>query len=177
MATPYFEEVQRMRDNRWLITFIFAIAIVSTLPLVYALYWQIGKDVPFGKEPMKDSELIVITLLVFIGVAGMMIILFSLKLEVRIDEQGVHYRMLPIKWDWRVVAPNEIVEYHFTDRYKMFESGGLGHHRNIFKNTRSFRIWGGKHVTIKFRDGHRLLLGTQDPGGMEWAMRKLMKKI
>ncbi|HEY0741736.1 MAG TPA: hypothetical protein VGD40_09745 [Chryseosolibacter sp.] len=177
MATPYFEEVQRMRDNRWLITFIFAVAILSTLPLVYALYWQIGQDVPFGEEPMKNGQLIVMTLFVFTAVAGMMFILFALKLEVRIDEQGIHYRMFPVKWEWRVVGPTEIVHYEFADRYRLFESGGIGHHRNIFKNTRSFRIWGGKHMTIKFRDGHRLLLGTRDPIGMEWAMRKLMKKI
>lgn len=177
MATPFFEEVQRMRDNRWLITLIFAIAILSILPLVYALYWQIGQGVPFGNKPMKDVQLILVTGFVVVGVAAMMFILFSLKLEVRIDEEGIHYRMFPIKWEWRIVVPHEIVEYHFADRYKLLESGGIGHHRNVFKNTRSFRIWGGKHVAIKFTDGHRLLLGTQDPGGMEWAMRKLMKKI
>lgn len=177
MATPYFEEVQRMRDNRWLITLIFAIAMFASLPMFFALYWQIGEGVPFGSEPMKDSHLIVMTIFILFAVTGMMFILFSLKLEVFIDDQGVHYRMFPIKWEWKMVGPAEIVEYHFAERYKLFESGGIGHHRNILKNTRSFRIWGGKHITITFKDGHRLLIGTQDISGMDWAMRKLMKKI
>lgn len=175
MATPYFQEVQRLRDNRWILLLIFGIALGAMLPLIYGLYWQVVKGVQWGNEPMKDSELIVMTIFVFTALIIMVFVMMSLRLEVFIDDEGVHYRMVPVKGKWRIVTPSQISSYTFADRYKLFESGGIGHHRNILKNTRSFRIFGGKHMTLTLNDGHRLLLGTQDRGGMEWAMRKLMK--
>jgi hypothetical protein len=177
MATPYFEEVQRLRDNPWIILLVFVVAIGSLLPLLYGIYWQIGQGIPWGNEPMTNSSLIAITLMVLGSMAVMAFIMLNLRLEIKIDEQGVHYRMFPVKSKWRLVRPSEIVDYTLAERFKIFESGGIGHHRNILKNSRSFRISGGKHIAIKFNDGHRLLLGTQNLTGMEWAMRKLMKKM
>jgi hypothetical protein len=176
MATPHFEEVQRLRDNRWIFVLIFAIALGALLPLLYGIYWQIGQGIPWGNEPMSDSGLIAITFVVLSSMGLMAFILTNLRLEVRIDDGGIHYRMFPVKSRWRLVTPAQIAEYSFANRFKPFESGGIGHHRNLLKNTRSFRILGGKHLTVKFNDGHRLMLGTQDLTGMEWAMRKLMKK-
>jgi hypothetical protein len=176
MATPYFEEVQRLRDNRWIFVLIFAVALGSLIPLLYGMYWQIGQGIPWGNEPMKDQELIIFTIFIFVTVALLTFMIANLRLETRIDAEGIHYRMVPIKSRWRIVTPQEIEEYTFADKYKAFESGRVGHHRNIFKNMRSFRISGGKHITLKHKNGFRLLLGTQDQAGMEWAMRKLMHK-
>lgn len=177
MATPYFEEVQRLRDNRWIFVLILATALGALLPLLYGIYWQIGQGIPWGNEPMSNSGLIGITLVVLFSISMMAFILTNLRLEVRIDESGIHYRMYPLKSRWRLVTPSQIVEYSFADRFKPFESGGVGYHRNLLKNTRSFRVMGGKHIIVKFSDGHRLMLGTQDPTGMEWGMKKLMKKM
>lgn len=176
MATPYFEEIQRLRDNRWIFVLILAVGLGAMLPLLYGIYWQIGQGIPWGNEPMKNSELIGLTIVVFSSMALLTFMMANLKMETRIDETGIHYRMFPVKSRWRVVPPGEIEEYTFADRYKPFESGGIGHHRNVLKNTGSFRISGGKHITLKYKNGHRLLLGTQDRAGMEWAMRKLMNK-
>jgi hypothetical protein len=176
MATPYFEEVQRLRDNRWIIALLIVIGVMSVFPFVFGLYWQVGQGVPFGNKPMTNTELVIMLFVMVFAVGMMAFVMMTLRLEVRIDEDGIHYRMFPVKWEWRVVKPVEIAEYTFADRYKLFETGGIGHHRNVLKKMRSFRISGGKHITIRFNDGHRLLLGTQDLTGMEWAMRKLMKK-
>jgi hypothetical protein len=176
MATPYFEEVQRLRDNRWIFVLIVAVALGALVPLLYGIYWQVGQGVPWGNEPMGDRELIVLTIAVFSSVGLMTFMLTNLRLETKIDGVGIHYRMFPIKSRWRVVKFNEIESYSFANRYKPFESGGIGHHRNLLKNMRSFRISGGNHIILKYKSGHRLLLGTQDPAGMEWALRKLMNK-
>lgn len=175
MTTPYFEEIQRLRDNRWIFVLIFAVALGALIPLLYGIYWQIGQGIPWGDTPMKDSELITLIIVLLSSVGLLTFMLVNLKLETRIDATGIHYRMFPVKSRWRMVAISEIESYNFADRYKPFESGGIGHHRNVLKNTRSFRISGGKHIILKYKNGHRLLIGTQDPAGMEWALRKLMK--
>jgi hypothetical protein len=177
MATPYFHEVQRLRDNAWILVLILVIALACVLPLLNGLYIQLGQGIPWGDKPMSDGGLIGMTIAVFVSIALMAFVMINLHLEVRIDEHGIHYRMFPVKSKWRLVRPSDIEEYFLENRFKLFESGGIGHHRNLLKNSRSFRIWGGKHITIKFRDGHRLMLGTQDLTGMDWALKKLMKKL
>ena len=176
MATPYFEEVQRLRDNRWIIVLVIVVALGALLPLMIGIYTQIGQGIPWGDEPLSNNGLLGITLMVLFSMALMAFILLNLRLEVKIDEAGIHYRMYPVKSRWRLVNVSEISEYSFSDRFNFFEMAGIGHQRNLFRNYRSFRIAGGKHITVKFADGHRLMLGTQDITGMEWAMRKLMKK-
>lgn len=176
MATPYFEETQRLRDNRWIFVLIFAVALGAIIPLLYGLYWQIGQGIPWGNEPLKDRELITMAIVVIVSIGLMTFLMASLRLETRIDDIGIHYRMFPVKSKWRIVTPAEIETYAFADRYKPFESGGIGHHRNLLKNMRSFRIAGGKHIIITYKNGHRLLLGTQNLAGAEWAMRRLMNK-
>ncbi|HEY0655783.1 MAG TPA: hypothetical protein VGD65_21760 [Chryseosolibacter sp.] len=176
MNAPFFEETQRLRDNPWVLVLIFAVALGPMIPLLYGLYWQIGHGVPWGNEPMEDAELIMLTVFILLTTCTVGFVMASLRLETRIDEAGIHYRMFPVKSKWRVVNPDELEEYSFATRYKPFESGGIGHHRNVLKNMRSFRISGGKHIILKYKNGHRLLLGTQDPGGMEWAIRRLMNK-
>jgi hypothetical protein len=176
MATPYFHETQRLRDNPWILVLISGSALAALIPLLYGIYWQIGQGIQWGNTPMGNRELIGMTVVVSVSMSLMVFLVVNLRLEVKIDVDGIHYRMFPSKWRWRLVRPSEIEEYKFADRFKLFETGGIGHHRSIFKNMRSFRISGRKHMTLKFKDGHRLLLGTQDLSGLEWGMKKLMNK-
>jgi hypothetical protein len=176
MATPYFEEVQRLRDNAWIFVLIAVVALASLAPLVYGLYWQVGRGIPWGDKPMTDEALIILTIFILITVIVMVFMLANLKLETRIDSEGVHYRMFPIKRRWKTIKPSDIVDYSLDRRYKLFEKGGVGFHRNILKKTTSLKIWGGKHITIQFHDGHKIMLGTQNLDGIEWAMRKLKNK-
>ena len=174
MATAYFEEVQRLRDNRWIFVLIVAVSLGALLPLVNGIYIQIGQGIPWGNKPMSNGGLIGITLMVLFSMGLMAFMLINLRLEVRIDDAGIHYRMFPVRSRWRLVAVSQIAEYSFANRFKIFEGGSFGHQRSLLRNYRSFKISGGKHITITFADGHRLMLGTLT--GMEWAMRKLMKQ-
>src|SRR5690349_7230471 len=140
MATPYFEEVQWLRNNQWIIVLLIVVGLMSIFPFVFGLYWQMGQGEPFGDTPMTNNELILMLLIMIFAVGMMTFVMLTLRLEVKIDESGIHYRMFPVKWEWRVVTPAQIEEYTFADRFKLFESGAFGHHRNVFKNIRSFRI-------------------------------------
>lgn len=176
MARPYFEEVQRLRNNPWIIVLIIAVAIGSLVPLIYGIYWQIGQGIPWGNEPMTDNELIGLTIFILITVIILGFMLGNLTLETRIDSDGIHYRMFPLKQRWRLVSVAEIEGYSLERHYKLFESGGIGFHRNLIKRTTSIRISGGKHLSIRLHTGQRVLLGTQSLEGVEQAMRKLMTK-
>ncbi len=174
MMRTYFEEVQYFRDNRWLLVLVFAISAGALLPLLNGVYEQLGEGRAWGDKPMSDEGLIVFFVFILITVALMIIILLVMKLEVRIDQEGVRYRFVPIKNQWQLIRKDQISEYRLENKVKLFQTGRHGYHRNVFTKTRSFRIRGARHLYLKLHTGEKFLLGTQNLTGMEWAMKKLM---
>jgi hypothetical protein len=173
-SRPYFEEVQKFRDNAWIWVIVIAVSLSSILPLANGLYWQLYKGEPWGNEPLSNNGIIMVfsAVVVSLGIAAAMILLT--KLEMKIDHEGIHYRFVPIKQKWQLITKDQIAEYKLVQRFKLFQSGGFGHHRNRLTKTRSFRIQGGKHLYLRLHNGEKLLLGTQNLEGIDWAMKKLM---
>jgi len=174
MSRPYFEEVQKFRDNRWMWVIVFGASLSSILPLANGLYWQLYKGELWGNEPLSNNGIIMLFLVVLISLGIASAVLLSMKLEVKIDHEGIHYRFVPIKPKWQLITKDQIAEYKLVPRFKLFQSGGVGHHRNRLTKTRSFRIQGGKHLYLRLHNGEKLLLGTQNLEGIEWAMKRLM---
>lgn len=176
MSRNYFEDVQRVRDNAWIWMLIVGISLTALIPLIYGIYWQLVQREPWGDQPLSDEGLIFLFLFVLGSLALMTFLLLSLKMEMRIDDEGIHYRFVPIKNKWQLITKGEIAEYHYEKRFRFIDAPGFGHHRNRLSKTRSFRIRGGNHLSLKFHDGQKLLLGTQNLSGIEWAMKRLMNK-
>jgi hypothetical protein len=176
MRNAWFEEVQRFRDNRWIWAFLVFMTLTIFAPIGIGMHHQFVLGEPWGNEPMSDNGFITLLIFVFFAWGSALFILITMKLETRIDESGIHYRFFPLKPSWRVITPGEISAFTFEKKYKLFDSGRIGHHYNFFKNQRSFKIFGGKHIAITKAEGSRLLLGTQNLEAMEWAMKKLMQK-
>lgn len=174
--STYFEEVQRLRDRPWILVPILAVALSATLPLYYGLYWQVGHGQPWGDKPMSDAGIVFMTVFVSASVILLGFVLLTLRLEVKIDAAGIHYRMYPVKQRWRTVSLDQIEKYELKRRYNLFESAGIGHHRNVIQRSRSFKMWGGKHLRLTLTNGETLMLGTTDLTGLDWAMRKLTNK-
>jgi hypothetical protein len=176
MSRIYFEEVQKFRDNAWIWILAIAISIATLLPLVNGAYVQLIRGEQWGDKPMSDTGLISLILFMTVTWGLLMLMLFSIKLETKIDEVGIHYRFFPILRQWKQITPNQIVEYKFEQRFRFVEAGGIGYHRNRLNNTRAFRISGRKHLYVKTVDNSKIRIGTQNLEGIEWAMKRLMNK-
>jgi hypothetical protein len=176
MKATWFEESQRLRDNPWVWPLLAILTLSIFLPFGMGIYQQLVLGEPWGKEPMGDNEMIYLSIFLTVCWAIAMFMMLFMKLEIKIDEEGIHYRFFPISPSWKLIRIDEIAEFSFEKKYKLFDGRGIGHHRNIFKKQRSFKIGGGKHLAMKMTDGRRLLLGTQNLDGLEWAMKKLMVK-
>ena len=176
MNRSYFEEVQTLRQNRWIWILMIITSMGAMLPLIYGMYWQIGEGLPWGHEPMSDVGLILMFLLVICSMAVCFWMLLATKLEIKINDKGVHYKFFPNKCKWSLISKEEIDTYEVRNYYNFFESGCFGYHNNWFLNTRSIRITGNHHLLLTMKNSRKFLLGTQDPGGVEHAMRKLLHK-
>ena len=176
MNRPAFEEVQRLRDNRWIWVMVAVFSTAAFVPLLYGSYWQLIKGEPWGNEPLSNQGFILFFLFILLAFGIMLFILLSSRLELKIEGDGIHWKFYPIRKKWQLISKDEIQIYSLEKKFKFFAPGGLGYHHDRFRKLRSMRISGGSHLSLKLRNGERYLFGTQDLAGMEWAMKKLMNK-
>jgi hypothetical protein len=175
MARIYFEETQALRNNRWVWILVIAFSLVTLLPILNGLYWQLAKGEPWGNKPLSDNGLIVLFLSVLISWSLAAYFLLSMELETKIDEQGFHYKFFPLKPKWHLIPRDDIATYKMQKGFRLFDgSKKIGYHRNIFTNTRSFRILGKGQLFLKLKNGQHYIFGTQNPESFEHAITKMV---
>jgi hypothetical protein len=138
------------------------------------MYQQLMVGEPWGDKPLSDNGLAMLFLFSLASWLFVMWILYSIRLEVYIDNEGLHYTFFPNSATWKVITKNEIVSYEVRQRRNLFEMGGVGYHRNRFKRTRSMTIRGSKHIRFILPGNNKMLIGTQKPEEFDRALRRLL---
>jgi len=142
------------------------------LPLITGIYWQILKGEPWGDKPMSNEGLVALSVSVFLICCLVTWILFSMKLHVIIDAEGVHYRFFPYEPKWHLIRREEIIDF---DVRKKNIFSRLGYHRKWLKS-KTMNVNGFAHLSLFLINGKKLKLGSNNPEGLKWAMRKLIPK-
>jgi len=144
-----FLEVQRF-DQWWFRLLMLLVSAIIAGSLIKS-YPNIESD-PVAFWTVLGSSLFVIALSVAM--------LFLLKLETKIDEQGIYYRFWPLKSkliNWRDI------DKCFVRTYRpLHEYGGWGYRTNIFSNKGSaVNVKGNIGIQIVFKRGKQFLIGNQ----------------
>ena len=176
MSGVLFQETQSFRETRWIWLIIIPFSVILCIPFMYGLYWQLVQGEPWGDKPMSDYALILTSSLTFVLMSVVIWIILSVKLEVSIDNKGVHYRFFPVRPRWILIPANDIDSYEINSKGNFFTTGGLGYHRNFFKKKQSMTIHGGAHMVLRLKNGQRILLGTLQPSELGRTMEKILKK-
>ena len=143
-----FREVQRF--GLWLRLF----SVVSILFAVGIAGFGLATD--GAKEPvaMVGSAGLILLLLATAGV------FFVLRLETEVHTDSLYFRFFPIHIRYKKIGPEELSE-SYARRYRpIVEYGGWGI-RWGFKGGRAYNISGNEGVQLVFKDGRRLLIGSQ----------------
>lgn len=173
MTRPYFEETQSLKNSHFIWILMIVTSASAIIPMGYGLYWQIGKGEQWGDEPMPDEALIGLFIFVVICLAIMIICMAYSKLEVKIDNEGVHYRFVPYKFKWSMISRAEISTYDIKKSNSFLGICHMGYHRNALNNSRSMNLYGNKSLFLTLRNKRKLFIGTTNAEGAELAMRKL----
>jgi hypothetical protein len=105
-------------------------------------------------------------------------ILFVLKLETKIDEQGIHYGFTPIHFKLKLAAWKDMEHCSLIKYRPLADYGGWGYRMNLFrKKGAAYNIKGNIGIQIVFKDGKKLLIGTQKMADAENVLRTYSKKI
>ncbi len=178
----FFKEEQRFSQSpmMWILYTVF---LVSVLPIVIGMYQQFVLGKPWGDEPMSDKNLIFTFIFIFILMGALLILFGRVKLQVRIDEDGIHYRF-PFFVIREKTIPFESIEHYEIRKYKpILDYGGWGYKQGFHRKFKRINKWGngmtvrGKiGLQLYFKDGGRLLIGTQHGEAIRRAMDKIMRE-
>ncbi len=112
--------------------------------------------------------------LVFLLPLGLGVLFFTMKLETHIDEKGISYRFFPFRMeesriDWDNVQKVYVREYNPTKEY-----GGWGIRGT--NNNEAVNVAGHEGIQIIFKNGKKLLIGTQKPEQIQRLIDEYSRK-
>jgi hypothetical protein len=124
---------------------------------------------------LSDEAITQVHIISFVVLAAVPLIVTILvglcKLDVRVCKEGIRFRFFPFHVTYRKFIFEDIEQYYARQYSPISEYGGWGL-RNSFSNGRAYNIAGKKGLQLIFRDGRKILFGSQEPEELVKAIEK-----
>ncbi len=173
MNKVYFSEEQHF-DLLWMKLLMIFSSAAAIVPLAWACYEQLVLGEPWGQQAPSDFTLMYVTLAMFIIVVGINLMVFSSKLETKISAEGIHYRYFPFIRKWKTVPYLDLTSFEIRKYHAWKEYGGRGFRLRTFnRKGRAFSMRGNQGLQLIFKNGKKLLLGTQRAEEMTVALNRV----
>lgn len=161
MANILFQEKQSFRQLwLWLL-----LALLDGL-ILWGLVQQFLLKTPFGNNPMSNSGLVITALLMLL----FNVFFFLLQLQTRITEEGIAIRFYPVQKNERMYKWSELKEVYLRDYKPIREFGGWG------IRTGAYNVSGNKGLQLIFKNGEKLLIGTNKEDELKGLLSVLTSK-
>lgn len=161
-----FEETQRF--NQWWLQLI-NIALLGFLAYcAYTWYFVGTASGNVGPNDLTGQVVVFIAVLLSIG------LIYIFKLETRMDEQGIHYRFLPIHRSFKTIRWTDLEECYTRTYRPLTEYGGWGY-RFGRGNGKALNVKGNQGIQTKQKNGTKLLIGTQKPDDAQRIIKKYFR--
>lgn len=171
MKKILFKESQQFRQW-WHIVFILVSVVPSLMMCLYALFQQMVMGVQVGNSPAPNGILIA----AFFCLGVVLWMLFSLKLEVWIDQQGIHYRFFPLILKHKLISKEEIQRFEIRKYKPVLEYGGRGIRTGWgYKRGKAYCVDGNIGLQLYLTNGKKVLFGTQRSQAIQYAMMEMME--
>lgn len=173
MAKLFYEEKQSFRQTAfpWILglTFIAMLVLFS-----FGFYQQFILRRPWGDNPISDQGLLLTGIGVILLVGIIFAVLLSSSLEIKIAVDGFTYRFPPFIRQEHRIKPEEIDHFSVQDNSVLSKYRGWGIRWAGGWRSWSFSVGGKAELKICFKNGRRILFGTQHPGQIRKAMEEMM---
>jgi hypothetical protein len=174
MEKILFSEEQR-RNQWWLLLILLLAMCAAMVPVIYGIYSQEVLNKPFGDEPMSTGGLIAIGSFSLIVFGFVFVLVFGSKLKTKVTTDALWISYPPLIRKWKKINPEEIEKYEIRTYRAKREYGGHGMKRRL-RYGMSYTMSGNTGLQIYFKNGKKLLIGTQKKQAFEFAMVKLMRE-
>ena len=169
MNKVLFKEEQQFRQWWWIVLILGSI-VPAMVMCIYALYQQTVMGIQVGNSPAPNAVMVVT--IIFLGI--MLWLSFSMKLEVWIDKEGIHYRFFPMIFKNKIISKEEIKRFEIRKYSPILDYGGWGIKRG-FKWGKVYNVSGNIGLQLYLTNGKKVLFGTQRSQAMMYAMEEMMK--
>lgn len=174
MEKILFSEEQRHKQWwLWLILILAELSVV--IPFFVGIYSQEVLQKPFGENPMGTGGLVVTGVSSVLLLGFIMLLVARLKLKTKITTEGLYVAYPPLKNKWRKITQEDIDRYEVRTYRAGREFGGYGIKRRR-KHGLAYIVSGNTGLQIWFKNGNKLLIGTQKKQAIIHAMDKMMEK-
>ncbi|MEP1035162.1 hypothetical protein [Ekhidna sp.] len=120
----------------------------------------------------NDSEGIAGLIIAAVVTGGILVLFYTSKLYVTIDQNHLYYRYPPFVNSEKKVSKDDVKEIYVRKYKPIAEYGGWGY-RFRFKSGRALNVAGDNGLQLRMQNNKRLLIGTQKPNEMRLAVRRL----
>lgn len=164
MKKALFKEEQQFRQWWYIVT-----VLAATVPVIffsmYSLIQQVVSGIPVGDNPAPKG--VHVGIIVFL--TALLWLYYSLKLQIWIDQDGIHYSFFPLILKTRMISFGEIQRYEIRKYRPIIEYGGWGIKKS-FKWGRAYNVSGDTGLQLYLNNGKKVLFGTQKPQALLYAM-------
>lgn len=161
-----FQETQRF--NQWWLKILKLMMLGLIIYLCYQWFYLEKQANSIAADDTTGQLVVIGTLLLTSG------LFYILRLRTSIDERGIHYQFIPFHFKVKTTTWNNI-EACFTRTYEPIkEFGGWGY-RIGFKG-QALNVKGTKGIQLVFKNGKKLLIGTQNPEEAQRVIDRYFKK-
>jgi hypothetical protein len=154
---------------RWFvyISMIFA-ALLSILSV-----WEAASD-----QVSPNIRQIIVGVLVGTGVPIAIAVLFMyIRFETEVRSDGLYVRYYPFHIHFKKIPPDDLSECYARQYRPIREFGGWGIRYGLFGKGKAYNVTGNMGVQLIFKDGKRLLIGSQKSDKLGEAIRGIMGSV
>ncbi len=169
MEKVLFNEEQRF--TQWWLWLILGSALLAiVIPIANELSTQ-----SWNTSSELFLRLILYGSVAVLFIVAVLVVLALSRLKTKITFDGIFIAFPPLKRKWYRIKVQEIERYEIRTYHANREFGGHGMKKRR-KYGMSYTASGNIGLQIYFKNGKKLLLGTQKKQAIEYAMEKLMNK-
>ena len=159
---------ERQRFSQW---WLWLILLSVNGLFLFGIFRQVISGQPFGNKPISNGGLIVAECVVLL----VTLLFINFRLDTRIKTDGIQVRFFPLHWKFKFY-PWDMVSKSFIRKYAAIsEYGGWGLRFGIFGAGKAYNVTGDEGLQLEFRDGKKLLIGTNKPAELEKALNEIDK--
>jgi len=146
--------VEEQRFNQWWLYVILSIPV-----LVFLLPYVFGRDITLN----SDNETFIGISISLITVLIATVFILMIRLKTKIDENGIYYQFFPLHINEKFISWNEISQCHVRKYKPLTEYGGWGYRSGFGRGKgRALSIRGTNGIQLVYKEGRKLLIGTQN---------------
>ncbi len=165
-----FKEEQKF-STPWIFLVIFP---VLAMVIFFAKYneWEGGSF-----EAGENDDILGLAILggiMFIMMVGLTILFYNMKLTTQIKSGGISIKYYPLMSKERFYSKAEIEKYEIRKFNPKREYGGHGAKRGKRRSGKAYTVSGRLGLQLYFKDGEKILIGTQRKEAIKYAMEKMM---